>query len=205
MARRRDGSLPSLDDQIDAFRASPHRWSITEPSDNTSIRFQRDFGSKVRRKDATPFQQTTMYWVGKDIYNPGNTVIRAAEWVDLCHWLDEVRSDPTYLSSQFTTPPIGESTKAEYRIMITYTGINKGSIKTCGDLGRITQMLVSSDKVVLPCCIKTNTCALSKKRKAQTIAVIKKKDWKTLRRGKVVDGNSNCNDNNNDNDNYWQY
>ena len=56
MARRRDGSLPSLDDQIANFETSPHRWSLTEPSDNTSIRFQREFGSRVRRKDATPFQ-----------------------------------------------------------------------------------------------------------------------------------------------------
>ena len=84
MATRRDGSLPNLDGQITTFIASPHRWSITKPS-NTLIRFQREFGSKVRRN--SPFQQTTMYGVGKDIYNPGNTVIRAAEWVDLCHWV----------------------------------------------------------------------------------------------------------------------
>ena len=69
MARRRDGSLPSLDDQIDAFKASPHRWSLTEPSDTASIQFLREFGGKVLRKYATPFQQRTMYGVGKDIYN----------------------------------------------------------------------------------------------------------------------------------------
>ena len=67
MARRRDGNLPTLDDQIDTFKASPHRWSITKPS-GTLIRFQRDFGIKVLRKYPTPFQQRTMYGVGKDIY-----------------------------------------------------------------------------------------------------------------------------------------
>jgi len=116
-----------------------------------------------------------MYGVGKDTYNPGNTVIRAADWVDLCHWVDEVKKDSTHLSLQSTAPLTGEDTKAEYHIMLTYTGINEDSIKTCGDLGRIIQMLVSSDKVVLPCSINTNICALSTKRKAQTIAVIKRR------------------------------
>jgi len=47
-------------------------------------------------------------------------------------------------------------------------------------------MLVSSDKVVLPCCIKTNTCALSKKRKAQTIAVIKRKTERLYEEEKLL-------------------
>ena len=64
----------------------------------------------MRRKDASPFQQRTMYGVGKDIYNPGNTVIIAADWVDLCHWVDEVRNDPTYSCLQSTTPLSGERT-----------------------------------------------------------------------------------------------
>ena len=61
-----------------------------------------------------------MYGVGIDISRDYN--ICSAEWVNLCHWLDGIRDDPTYLSSQCTTPLTGESTKAEYRVMLTYTG-----------------------------------------------------------------------------------
>jgi hypothetical protein len=70
-----------------------------------------------------------MYGVGKDTYNPGNTLIHAADWVDLCHWVDEVRNDSTYLYLQSTPPLISESTKAEYRIMLAYTGSMKVVLK----------------------------------------------------------------------------
>ena len=70
-----------------------------------------------------------MYGVGKDTYNPGNTLIRAADWVDLCHWVDEVRNDSTYLYLQSTPPLISESAKAEYRIMLAYTGSMKVVLK----------------------------------------------------------------------------